>query len=114
MRFERWRYTLPLRLRSLFRRSVVEQELDEELSYHVERLTDQYRARGLSAAAARSAALRDMGGIDRRKEEVRDTRRVSAIENLIRDVGHGVRVLRRSPGFTVVAVLTIADRKSVV
>lgn len=108
MRFERWLYTLPLRLRSLFRRSVVEQELDEELSYHVERLIEFYRARGLSAAAARTAALRDMGGIDRRKEEVRDTRRVSVIENLVRDVDHGVRVLRRSPGFTLVAVLTVA------
>lgn len=108
MRLERWLYTLPLRLRSLFRRSAVEHELDEELNQHLERLIQQNQARGLKPAAARTAALRAMGGIDRRKEEVRDTRRVSVIENLVRDLGHGLRMLRRSPGFTVVAVLTIA------
>ncbi len=55
----RWIYTLPLRLRSLFRRSQVEQELDEELRFHVDRLVEEQVARGVSPDEARFAALRD-------------------------------------------------------
>jgi predicted permease len=102
-----WR-RLRLRLRSLFRRARVEQELDEELSYHVERLIERNLSRGMSATAARAAALRAMGGIEQRKEQVRDTRRVAPVENLVRDLSYGVRALRRSPAFTAVVVVTLA------
>ncbi len=101
-------YKVRLRLRSLFRRARVEQELDEELSYHVERLIEQNVARGMSAAAARAAALRAMGGIEQRKEQVRDTRRVAPVEGLMRDLAYGVRALRRGPAFTAVVVVTLA------
>jgi len=60
MRIERWLYTIPLRLRSLFRRHQVEEELDEEFRYHVERKTDQYIAQGLPPEAARRSAMRDI------------------------------------------------------
>jgi hypothetical protein len=108
MRLERWVYTVPLRLRSLFRRARVEDELDEELRFHVDKLTEKHVARGLSREDARLAALRAMNGLEQRKEECRDARRVRVIEDVVADVRCAVRMLRRSPTFTAVAVLTLA------
>jgi hypothetical protein len=58
MRFTRWFYTIPLRLRSLFRRRQADQELDEELRYHLERQIEELIAKGVTEEAARYAALR--------------------------------------------------------
>jgi putative ABC transport system permease protein len=105
---ERWIYTIPLRLRSLFHRKRVEQELDEELRDHLDHKTQQVVTGGTVPNEARYAALRSMGAIEQFKEECRDTRRVNVIENLFRDLLYGLRALRKNPRFTVIALLTLA------
>jgi predicted permease len=108
MRIKHWFYTVPLRLRSLFRRARVDQELDEELRYHIERQIEEHISKGMTEGEARYAALRAMGGVERRKEECRDVRGVRLIEDLMQDVRHGLRTLYKSPGFTAVATLSLA------
>ena len=108
MRIEQWFYAVPLRFRSLFRRRRVEQELDAELQYHLERKTEEFLAQGLTPGQARQAALRAMDGLAQRKEECRDTRGINAIENMVRDIRYSLRLLARSPSFTLVAIFTLA------
>lgn len=106
MPIESWLYKLPLRLRSLFRRSRVEQDLEDEILDHIGRQTALNIAGGMSPDDARSAALRSFGRVELKKDEARDARGVAFIENLMQDVRFAVRGLRRNPGFTLAAVLT--------
>ena len=99
---------LRLRLRSLLRRENVERELADELHFHLDQLTEEKIASGMAPEEARMAALRSIGGIAQYQEECRDMRQMNLIEDSWRDLRHGARVLQRSPGFTVVSVLTLA------
>jgi predicted permease len=104
----RWTRKLRLRLRSIVRRKRVEQELNEELCCHLDKLEEENRAKGMTPDEARFAALRELGGVEQIKEECRDMRRVNFTDDLWKDLGFGLRQLRRNPGFTVVAVITLA------
>ena len=108
MRMERWWFTAPLRLRSIFRRRRAEEEIDEELQFHLEKKTEEGVAEGLSPQEARDRALRSMGGLEKQKEEMRDARHVHWLTDFLDDLRYAVRSLRRTPGLTVFVVMTIA------
>src|SRR6266446_1757730 len=108
MRPQHWLYTIPLRLRSLFRRRRVECELDEELQFHLERKIEEGIANGLSPKEARYAAMRAMDGLEQRKEEMRDMRRIHWLTDFLDDARFAIRSLRRTSGLTAFVVITLA------
>src|SRR5580700_1796498 len=103
----RWYYKLPLRLRSLFRKDRTEQDLSDELQFHLQNQIEEFVAQGMNPQQARRAALQSLGGVEQVKEECRDMRRTNLIENFLKDVRFGFRMLRRSPGFTVLTILCL-------
>jgi len=103
----RWYYKLPLRLQSIFRKNRAEQDLSEELQFHLQAQIDEYVAQGMNPNEARHVALRSLGGIEQAKEQCRDARKVNVIEHFLQDVRFGLRMLRRSPGFSVLAMLCL-------
>jgi macrolide transport system ATP-binding/permease protein len=108
MRIEHWWFTARLRLRSILLGRCVERELDEELRFHLEHKIEEGIANGLSPREARYAAMRAIDGLEQRKEEMRDMRRIHWLTDFLDDVRYAIRSLRRTPGLTAFVVITLA------
>ena len=96
-----------LRLVNTLWRGRAEQQLSREIEAHLTALEEDFRRRGLTPDAARLAARREFGGVEQAKEVQRDARAVPWSDDAWRDVGYALRTLRRTPGFTAVAVATL-------
>ena len=108
MRAEHWLFTIPLRLRSLLRWAEADQELDDELRDHLERKTEEYVAQGMTKEEAHRRTRFDLAGIEQTKEKCRDARRVNWIQDLMQDLLFGLRLLLKSPGSFVLAIVMLA------
>ena len=98
---------LIIRVRSLLRGAAVEQELDDELRFHLEQQVNSYVRRGLSRGDAIRRARLEFGGLDQIKEAHRDVRGIGVLSHLGRDLRHAFRQFRRARGFTALAVLCL-------
>lgn len=108
MWLEHWIYKLPLRVRSLFRRNRVDDELNDEMQFHLESHAEALVARGLSPEEARYAALRAMNGMEQQKEKCREARGVGLIEDLIADVTYALRSFRKTPALAALIIASLA------
>ena len=108
MKIRRWFSSLPLRVRTLFKKKQVEQELDEELSFHLEGKIEELVAQGYSAEEARVMAMKSLGGVERQMERCRDVRAWQWVERLRADMVFGWRQLKKRKVTTAAAVLSLA------
>src|SRR5881296_496368 len=95
------------RIAALFRRRRLEKDLDEELRSHMEMAIELNLRKGMTAEDARREALRSLGGVEQTKEIYRDQRGLPLIETTLQDLRFGFRMLRRSPGFSALAILCL-------
>ena len=96
------------RWRALTHRDELDQELDDELRFHLDRLIDQNIKSGMTPEDARRAALKTFSRVDQSKEECRDARGVGLVDNILRDVSYSLRILVKNYAFTMVVIATLA------
>src|SRR6185503_16101178 len=100
---EGWRW-----IRSVGRGQSLESGLDEEIRFHIDQQTAKHRRAGMTPDEARRQALLKFGGLERVRESTWDEIRPALLDDSVRDLRHGARVLRRAPGFTAAALVTLA------
>ena len=94
--------------RVIARRDGLEGEMDSELRFHVEAFAEQLVREGVPRDEAIRRARREFGGMEQTKEECRDARNANVVQNVFQDLRYGLRVLRKSPGFSAVTILSLA------